>query len=84
MKVVNLSIPDVTWRMARIEAAKRNTSLSAIVRGYLQAMVKGKAPVVFADSPDKDQRERRELVKALKECNLFLGFKPSRGKTYER
>ena len=84
MKVVNLSIPEETWRLARVEAAKRNTSLSAIVRGYLQAMVKGKAPVVFADSPDKDQRERRKLVEALKECNLVLGFKPSRDTTYER
>jgi len=33
MKTINLSIPEETWRLARIEAAKHSTSLSALVRG---------------------------------------------------
>jgi len=85
MKVVNLSIPEETWRLARIEAAKRSTSLSALVRGYLEAMVRGKAPVILeTDSEDHDREQRAALVAELQSSDLILGFSPSRSKTYER
>jgi len=87
MKTVNLSIPDETWTLARIEAAKRNTSLSALVRGYLNAMVRGKAPVILdsdTDADDEDRARREELVAALRESPLVLGYTPNRSSTYDR
>ncbi len=85
MKTVNLSIPEDVWRLARIEAAKHNTSLSGLVRCYLQAMVQGKAPVITDESDDDAERQSRaELLEALRSTNLVLGYQPSRGSTYER
>ncbi len=85
MKTVNLSIPEETWRLARIEAARRNTSLSALVRGYLNAVACGKAPVHLEDGPaDADRAQREELAAALGNCGLVLGYQPTRTKTYER
>jgi plasmid stability protein len=85
MKTVNLSIPDDVWRQARIAAAKHNTSLSGLVRCYLQAMVQGKAPIVTEEnSEDADQQNRQALLKALQSTNLVLGYQPTRSKTYER
>ena len=38
MKNVTLSLDDQTYRRARITAAERNQSVSALVRGYLQSL----------------------------------------------
>lgn len=38
MKNVTLSMDDSTYRRARVAAAERNQSLSALVRGYLQSL----------------------------------------------
>jgi hypothetical protein len=38
MKNVTLSLDDQTYRRARIAAAERNLSVSALVRGYLQSL----------------------------------------------
>ncbi len=83
MKTVNLSIPEDVWKAARIEAAKHNTSLSGLVRGYLQAMVRGNAPVI-TDSEDCEKQNRQALLTALQSTDLVLGYEPSRAKTYER
>lgn len=85
MKTVNLSIPDEVWQQARIEAAKHNTSLSGLVRCYLQAMVQGKAPIITEETTeDADKQNRQALLNALQSSNLVLGYEPSRSKTYER
>ncbi len=85
MKTVNLSIPDDVWREARIEAAKHNTSLSGLVRAYLVAMVRGKAPVLVGElAEDSDRQSRETLLAALQSTDLVLGYQPSREKTYER
>jgi plasmid stability protein len=88
VKTVNLTIDEETWRASRIEAAKHNTSLSALVRGYLKAMVQGKAPIVLetddASAEEKDRKQREELVRLFEKSNLVLGYQPSREKTYER
>lgn len=85
VKTVNLSLPEETWRRARIEAAKHNTTLSGLVRRYLQAMVQGKAPVIAEESDaEADRRSREALLAALQAGDLRLGFRPSREKTYER
>lgn len=85
MKTVNLCIPEDVWKAARIEAAKHNTSLSGLVRCYLQAMVLGKAPVITeTEAEDSEKQNRQALLKALRSTDLLLGFEPSRSKTYER
>lgn len=85
MKTVNLSIPDEVWQQARIEAAKHNTSLSGLVRCYLQAMVQGKAPIITEETTkDANKANRQALLNALQSSNLVLGYEPSRSKTYER
>ena len=43
MKKITVSVDDETYRMARIAAAKRDTSVSAMVRDYLTT-VAGKRP----------------------------------------
>lgn len=85
MKTINLSIPEEIWRLARIEAAKHNTSLSGLVRAYLRAMVEGKVPVVTETTNDESDRDDRlKLLRALQSTDLTLGYKPSRAKTHER
>ena len=83
MKNITLSIEDDIYRSARVEAAKRNTSVSAVVRNYLRAFGRGQAPELTAAAQDEERKNRARLVKLLSECKLELGYKPSRAKTYE-
>ena len=41
MKNITVSVDEETHRMARIRAAELETSVSALVRGYLRRLVKG-------------------------------------------
>lgn len=38
MKNITLSVDDETWRQARIKAAERGTTVSALVRNYLNTL----------------------------------------------
>jgi hypothetical protein len=40
MKNITLSVDDETYRRARIAAAERNTTVSALVRDYLCALIR--------------------------------------------
>jgi hypothetical protein len=61
--------------LARIEAAKRNMSLSALVRRSLEAMVQGRAPVLEEKSAeDLDRSQRESLVRALQDSELKWGM----------
>jgi plasmid stability protein len=62
MKNVTLSLDDRTYQKARIEAARRNQSLSALVREYLQSL----AP----DAGDPQDQARR-LFSALDRARGF-------------
>jgi plasmid stability protein len=88
VKTVNLTIDEETWRASRIEAAKHNTSLSALVRAYLKAMTQGKAPIVLetdeASAKEEDRKQREEMVRLFESIPFELGYKPTREKTYER
>ena len=83
VKNITLSVDDQVYRAARVEAAKRNRSLSAVVRAYLRAFARGKAPLLDKSGDDKDRKARQKLAKLLSECKLDLGYRPSRDKTYE-
>ena len=74
MKVVNLTVDEVTWRAARRLAAERDTSVSALVREYLQSLTGG--------AGDDDARQRRALAEALRACKAEVGEKPTRARTY--
>jgi hypothetical protein len=82
VKNLTLSLDDAVYHAARVEAAKRRTSVSAVVRSYLQDFARGKTPVESAAL--RDQKERAELVRLFRQANLVLGYKPTRAKTYER
>lgn len=41
MKNITLSLPDAVYRRARIKAAERDTSVSALVREYLSSLDEG-------------------------------------------
>jgi len=53
VKNITVSVPDETYRAARVAAAERGTSVSAVVREFLDE---------FSGRPD-----RRELMKLLDE-----------------
>jgi hypothetical protein len=40
MKNITLSVDDETYRLARISAAERNTTVSALVRDYLRGFAR--------------------------------------------
>ncbi len=46
MKNVTVAVPDDVYRAARIRAAERGTSVSALVAGYLQSLSAGDAEFV--------------------------------------
>ncbi|MGH9674167.1 MAG: hypothetical protein ACRD44_13380, partial [Bryobacteraceae bacterium] len=60
MKNVTVSLPDDVWRRARIRAAERDTSVSALVREFLIS--------VAEDESDFDRRKRlqREVLATVK------------------
>jgi hypothetical protein len=82
VKNITLSLDDAVYHAARVEAAKRRTSVSAVVRAYLQGFAEGKTPVEsFAD---RDRKQRAKLARLFRQANLVLGYKPNREKSYER
>ena len=80
---ITLSVDDSVYRAARVEAARRNTSVSGVVRAYLQAFATGRAPMLEPSADGRGRRERQKLVKLLRGCKLRLGYKPLRARTYE-
>ena len=84
MKNITVSVDDTVYHAARVAAAQNRTSVSALVRKYLTAVAKGKAPALADDDEIGDGKDREELVRLFREANLVLGYKPSREKTYER
>lgn len=86
VKNITVSLEDALYREARVVAAKRQTNVSALVRGYLTALVQGKIAMPGEDETEeaRDLREREELAELLGSCQLVLGYEPSREKTYDR
>ncbi len=84
MKNVTIAIDDDTYHAARVEAAKRKTSISAVVRTLLAGFAQGKLPIPETDPLNEERKNREELVSLFREANLVLGYKPTREKTYER
>ena len=68
MKNITVSVDDETHRLARIRAAELDTSVSALVRGYLRDLCTN--PVATTGTGGKDtetrlERRRRRLKEVL-------------------
>jgi len=76
MKTVNLTLDEDLWREARMEAARRDVSVSALMRVALSRLLR--------DSEDQtaEQAERELLVDLLETCQIDLGERPNREATY--
>ncbi|MYE22719.1 MAG: hypothetical protein F4Y01_02045 [Gammaproteobacteria bacterium] len=59
MKNITVSVDEETHRRARIRAAEMDTSVSALVRGYLADLTDGKDDVPSRASVDESEAERR-------------------------
>jgi phage shock protein A len=62
MKNVTVSLDDETYRRARMVAAERDTSLSALVKGFLQQLGAGESE---AERLQKQERALREQIKTF-------------------
>ena len=84
VKNITISVDDQLYHSTRVVAARNQTNVTALLRGYLTAVVDGKAPALIGVEEDTTAEERRKLVKLFEESGMKLGFQPSREKTYER
>jgi plasmid stability protein len=59
MKNITVTVPDDVYRNARIRAAERGTSVSALVAGYLRSLSLREAE--FSRLEDQQQQVQREI-----------------------
>ena len=92
MRNITVSVDEKTHRMARIRAAELDTSVSALVREYLQRLVKG-GPDVSAhngiDTAPEVELRRRKLDEVLADFDargvgLNMSENLSREELYDR
>ncbi len=61
MRNITVSVDDETYRRSRIRAAELDTSVSALVRGYLTGLAQGKSMGGTTEEVKAEtERERRE------------------------
>jgi plasmid stability protein len=75
MKNVTIALDDETHRLARIRAAGLGTSLSAMVKAYLQGVAAGDAP---ASAPSVGVREMPMPYAAVPSADDFVPLKKPR------
>ena len=63
MKNITVSVDNETYRLSRVKAAEAGTSVSALVRGYLTALVQGRVP---KSEFDRLRRLQDETLKAIR------------------
>ncbi len=64
MKNITVSVDDETYRLARIRAAERETSVSALVRHFLGGLAAGGAEADRLLHQERELRERIEQFRA--------------------
>ena len=64
MKNITVSLPDGVYRQARIKAAERDTSVSALVRQYL---------ITLAEEESDFERRKRLQQEVLASIKAFSG-----------
>ena len=64
MKNITVSVDDETYRLSRVKAAEAGTSVSALVRAYLVALVQDQAPETRFDRLRRLQDTTLEAIHA--------------------
>ncbi|MYB09849.1 MAG: hypothetical protein F4Y28_07705 [Acidimicrobiia bacterium] len=62
MRNITVAVDEETHRLARIRAAELDTSVSALVRGYLRGLARGDQAAVGADALAETEAERRQRL----------------------
>jgi len=64
MKNITISVDDETYRLSRVKAAEAGTSVSALVRGYLGALVgiRAEGTAESVEHRDDEFERRRRLM----------------------
>ena len=76
MRNITVSVDDDTYRLARIRAAERETSVSALVKQYLASLAKD------ADAFERLANEEKELRARI--TDFSAADRLSRDKLYDR
>lgn len=76
MKNITLTVPDEVYRRARIKAAERDTSVSAVVAEYLNTFAKGET--------EAESLKRRMLLAREKLGHYEVGKRVPRGALHDR
>ncbi len=89
MRNITVSIDEETHRLARIRAAELDTSVSALVRGYLKSLAsrEGAEPALALSSETSRKRSRlRELIEGItaNDGGLRMTENLSREELYDR
>ncbi|HEV2208085.1 MAG TPA: DUF6364 family protein [Verrucomicrobiae bacterium] len=64
MKNITISLDDEVYRQARIKAAEQNTSVSALVKSYLERLIRG-TNASWQSEFDRRAAEEQELRSRL-------------------
>ena len=62
MRNITVSVDEDTYRQSRIRAAELDTSVSALVRSFLERLVRDRTDGGGAGGPAETERERRERL----------------------
>ena len=76
MKNITVSVDDEIYRKARIRAAEKETSVSALVRDYLRGIADGESE--FDRLADRERQLRRQVR------NFSAASRLSRDELYQR
>jgi len=76
MKNITLTVPDEVYRRARIKAAERDTSVSAVVAEYLNTFAKGET--------EAESLKRRMLLAREKLGHYEVGKRVPRSALHDR
>ena len=64
MKNITVSVEDETYKRARIKAAERETSISALVKRFLMQVASVESGSELLESEDRELRARIDAFKA--------------------
>lgn len=78
MKNVTIALDDETHRLARIRAAELGTSLSAMVKAYLQGIASGDAPAEALSSGVRETPQAFVAAPSLPPLSEFVPLKKPR------
>ncbi|MBM3881125.1 MAG: hypothetical protein FJ387_15615 [Verrucomicrobia bacterium] len=75
MKNITLSIDEHLYEQSRVIAAQRKTSVSGLVRGYLQSL---------SDGERRREQARRDILQMIGTFDCEIGRMPSRKERHAR